>query len=113
MNFSSPFSTEIVTPFLISLGERFQAHTAHTIHMIKGCGKIHLFLVPILSDRAGEKGVDTGIGLIKKRNEIIFEGNFVLCVQSKLAVHGFELVHSKCFTSILQGHDNGFDVRAV
>ena len=83
-----PFASLAVTP---SKGS--EAHAPHTVHMPKGCGKVHPLLAGILADRAVKQGVDTGIGLVQKSDEIVLHHH--LGVQTLLPVQRFQL-HSNC-----------------
>ena len=59
-------------PLVVTLGKGGETHTSHTVYMPKGRGKIHPFLAAILADRAVKQGIDTGIGLTQKSDEVVF-----------------------------------------
>ena len=51
--------------------------------------------MPILSDRAVEQGVHTGIGLVQKSDEVVFHCRLRLGVQTALPVQRFQLVTNR------------------
>ena len=53
--------------------------------------KVHPLLRPILTDGAVKKGVDTGIGLVKKGDEVVFHHRLGLGIQSLQSVQRFQL----------------------
>jgi hypothetical protein len=44
--------TVLLAPLAITLAERGLTHTSRAVYMPKGCGKIHPFLAPVLTDGA-------------------------------------------------------------
>ena len=68
-----------------------QRHLANAIHMPVSVNEVHPFLAAVLAGRAIEIGVGTGIGLVDEANQVILHGGFMLHVEIKLAIHGFEL----------------------
>ena len=96
MNFSSFCGAKLVAvafaPLAVALGESRLTHAAHTVQMPKRRNKIHPLLTPVGTDGAVKEGVDTGLGLVKQGNEIVFESSLILSVQAILPVHGFKWV---------------------
>lgn len=66
--------------FQVPFGKGVQAYASHTVHP---------FLTAVLTDGAGEKGVDTEVGLVKKYDKIVYECVFAFGEQSKLTVDVF------------------------
>ena len=88
-------------PLAVTLGKGGEAHASHTVHMPKGCGKVHPLLAAILTDRAVEQVVDTGIGLIQEGDEVVFHHRFSLGVQALLPIQRFQLHTNRVHRSML------------
>ena len=105
MDFSGLPAAEVIAmplaPLLVTLSECGEAQAPHTVQMPKGRGKVHPLLAAVLTGGAGEKGVDTGKGLIQQGNQVVLHGDLGLRVQAILPVHGFQLVTNCIHRSML------------
>ena len=105
IDFGSFIAAEIVAvslaPLAVTLCESGLAHTPNTVCVPKRRGKVHPLLRPILTGRAAEQGVDTGIGLVQEGDEVVLHRGFHLGVQSVLPVQRFQLVTNCVHGSIL------------
>ena len=105
IDFGSFVAAEIVAvslaPLAVTLREGGLAHTPDTVYVPKRRGKVHPLLRPILTGRAAEQGVDTGVGLIQEGDEVVLHRGFHLGVQSVLPVQRFQLVTNHIHGSIL------------
>ena len=81
MDFGGFGSAEIVpvafAPLTITLDKGFFAEAPYTVCMPERRSKVHPLLTAVLTDRAVKESVYTGICLIQKSNEIVFQGCLV------------------------------------
>ena len=88
---SSVLAEVIAIPFAPLAVTLHKAHISHTVHLTIGRGKIHPLLATVFADSAVKQGVDAGIGLVQKRDEIVFRHSLGFGVQTLLPVQCFQL----------------------
>ena len=64
-------------------------------------GEVHPFLAAVGACRAVKEIIGARVGLVKQCNEVVFHGSFLVHIEAKLSVHGFELAACFIHTSIL------------
>ena len=90
-----------LAPCAVARRKRFQAGSAHTVHMPEGVHKINPLLTTVRAGGAGELGSDSRIGLLKQSNEVVGTGGTVLAGELELPVQGFEFIAFCIHGSIL------------